>query len=67
MANLAPDAADGMPASHLSPPVGEGPVERLCKYASEAARIIMLLVIGVDLFTRYLLNLSFDLLRFLPW
>jgi len=61
MANVAPDAADGMPASHLSPPVGEGPVERLCKYASEAALIIMLLVIGVDIFTRYLLNLSFEI------
>ena len=61
MSNLAGDAADGMPASHLSPPVGEGPVERLCKYASEAALIIMLLVIGVDIFTRYLLNLSFEI------
>jgi len=61
MANVAPDAADGMPASHLSPPVGEGPVERLCKYASEAALIIMLLVIGVDIVTRYLLNFSFEI------
>ena len=58
---VAGDAADGMPASHLAPPVGEGPVERLCKYASEAALIIMLMVIGVDIFTRYLLNFSFEI------
>jgi TRAP-type C4-dicarboxylate transport system permease small subunit len=55
-----PDAADGMPASHLTPPVGEGPVERLCKWASEAALIIMLVVIGGDICTRYLLNFSFE-------
>ena len=60
-ATLTPDAADGMPAGHPAPPVGEGPVERLCKYASEAALIIMLLVIGADIFTRYLLNFSFEI------
>jgi TRAP-type transport system small permease protein len=60
MSLSAPDLADGMPASHLEPPVGEGPVERLCKWASEAALITMLLVIGVDIFTRYLLNFSFE-------
>jgi len=56
-----PDAADGMPASHLEPPVGEGPIERACKWASEAALIIMLAVIGADVFTRYLLNFSFEI------
>ena len=61
MSNLAGDAADGMPATHLSPPVGEGPVERLCKSVSEAALIIMLAVIGADIFTRYLLNFSFEI------
>jgi TRAP-type C4-dicarboxylate transport system permease small subunit len=54
------DLADGMLASHLQPPVGEGPVERLCKYASEAALIVMLTVIGGDIFTRYVLNFSFE-------
>ena len=49
-----------LPASHPEPPVGEGPVERLCKWASEAALIIMLVVIGADIFTRYLLNFSFE-------
>jgi TRAP-type C4-dicarboxylate transport system permease small subunit len=54
------DLADGMPAAHLEPPVGEGPVERICKWASEAALIIMLTVIGADIFTRYVLNFSFE-------
>jgi TRAP-type C4-dicarboxylate transport system permease small subunit len=56
-----PDAADGMPAAHLEPPVGEGPLERVCKWGSEAALIAMLVVIGVDIFTRYLLNFSFEI------
>src|SRR3954469_13701469 len=56
-----PDAADGMPAAHLEPPVGEGPVEFVCKMLSEAALIIMLVVIGVDIFTRYILNFSFEI------
>jgi TRAP-type C4-dicarboxylate transport system permease small subunit len=56
-----PDAADGMPASHLEPPVGEGPIERACKWASEAALITMLVVIGADIFTRYVLNYSFEI------
>ena len=55
-----PDAADGTPAAHLEPPVGEGPVEFVCKMLSEAALIIMLVVIGVDIFTRYVLNFSFE-------
>src|SRR5437016_11165690 len=55
-----PDAADGMPASHLEPPVGEGPIEFACKMLSEAALVIMLVVIGADIFTRYVLNFSFE-------
>lgn len=60
MAQAIPDAGDGTPVKHLTPPIGEGPVERLCKYMSEAALIIMLGVIGADIFTRYLLNFSFE-------
>jgi TRAP-type C4-dicarboxylate transport system permease small subunit len=56
----AADLADGTPGSHLEPPIGEGPVERLCKWASEAALLFMLGVIGVDIATRYLLNFSFE-------
>src|SRR3954470_19720562 len=59
-AEILPDAGDGLPASHLDPPVGEGPIERAAKWASEAALITMLAVIGVDIFTRYLLNFSFE-------
>jgi TRAP-type C4-dicarboxylate transport system permease small subunit len=55
-----PDAGDGMPASIHEPPIGEGPVELVCKFASEAALITMLAVIGADIFTRYLLNFSFE-------
>ena len=55
------DLADGTPASHLQPPIGEGPIERLCKWTSEAALITMLVVIGVDIFTRYVLNFSFEI------
>lgn len=56
-----PDAGDGVPASHLNPPIGEGPVELLCKWACEAALITMLVLIGADIFTRYLLNFSFEI------
>jgi TRAP-type transport system small permease protein len=57
----AADLADGTPGSHLEPPIGEGLIERLCKWASEAALITMLAVIGVDIATRYLLNFSFEI------
>jgi len=60
-ASSLPDAADGTPASHLEPAVGESPVERVCKWASEAALVTMLVVIGADIFTRYVLNFSFEI------
>src|SRR5256885_3859609 len=56
-----PDAGDGIPVSIHEPPIGEGPVEQLCKWASEAALILMLVVIGGDIVTRYLLNFSFEI------
>jgi TRAP-type C4-dicarboxylate transport system permease small subunit len=56
-----PDGGDGTPVSIHEPPIGEGPVERLCKWASEAALITMLVVIGADIFTRYVLNFSFEI------
>src|SRR4051812_34384000 len=56
-----PDAADGTASAVLVPPLGEGPVERICKYASEAALIVMLAVIGVDIVTRYVFNFSFEI------
>src|SRR4051794_3948819 len=60
-ASVLPDAADGTPSSVLEPPVGEGPVERICKYLSETALVAMLAVIGVDILTRYVFNFSFEI------
>jgi TRAP-type C4-dicarboxylate transport system permease small subunit len=60
-ASAIPDPSDGLPGGALTPPLGEGPVERVCKWASEAALIIMLGVIGADVFTRYLFNFSFEI------
>jgi TRAP-type C4-dicarboxylate transport system permease small subunit len=59
-ASAIPDPGDGLPGGALTPPLGEGPVERVCKWASEAALITMLVVIGADVFTRYLFNFSFE-------
>ena len=60
-ASAIPDPGDGLPGGALTPPPGEGPVERVCKWLSEAALIIMLVVIGADIFTRYLFNFSFEI------
>ena len=49
-----------MPAAHLEPPVGESFLEKICKYASEAALILMLSIIGLDIITRYVFNFSFE-------
>jgi TRAP-type C4-dicarboxylate transport system permease small subunit len=40
--------------------VPECPIEKVCKLACEAALIVMLVVIGTDIFTRWLLNFSFE-------
>ena len=58
--NTIPDPAEILHGKELTPAIGEGPVELICKWASEAALIIMLVVIGADVFTRYLLNFSFE-------
>jgi TRAP-type C4-dicarboxylate transport system permease small subunit len=39
----------------------EGPVEWTCKVASEAALLVMLVLIAVDIATRYLFNFSFEI------
>ena len=41
--------------------VPEGPVEIACKWACEAALVVMLVVIGTDIFTRWALNFSFEI------
>ena len=60
-ASAIPDPGDGLPGGALTPPLGEGPVERVCKWISEAALVIMLVVSGADIFTRYLFNFSFEI------
>ena len=39
----------------------EGPVEWTCKVASEAALLVMLVLVAVDIVTRSLLNFSFEI------
>jgi len=41
--------------------IPEGIVERLCKFLSEAALVVMVIVIGVDIATRTILNFSFEI------
>jgi TRAP-type C4-dicarboxylate transport system permease small subunit len=50
---------DRPPVIHKSV-VPEGPIELACKWACEVALIVMLIVIGVDIGTRWLLNFSFE-------
>jgi TRAP-type transport system small permease protein len=38
----------------------EGPVEWTCKIVSEAALVVMLLLVAVDIVTRWLFNFSFE-------
>ena len=40
--------------------LAEGPVEWTCKIASEAALIVMLVLVAVDIITRWLFNFSFE-------
>jgi len=57
------DNATGVSGQPLAPHksiVPEGPIEKACKLACEAALIVMLAVIGTDIFTRWLLNFSFE-------
>ena len=59
--------ASGTAAGDDRPPlleksvVPEGPVETVCKWACEAALIVMLVIIGTDIFTRWALNFSFEI------
>jgi TRAP-type C4-dicarboxylate transport system permease small subunit len=54
-------AASGQPLALHKSIVPEGPVETVCKWACEAALVVMLVVIGTDIFTRWLLNFSFEI------
>ena len=58
------DVADsGAPSERRTRRLPEGPVEWTCKVASEAALLVMLVLIAVDIATRYLFNFSFENLR----
>jgi TRAP-type C4-dicarboxylate transport system permease small subunit len=50
-----------VPDERRRPALPEGPVERTCKVASEAALLVMLVLIAVDIATRYLFNFSFEI------
>lgn len=58
---------DDAPRASAQPPaprkhtVPEGPVELACKWACEAALLVMLAVIGTDILTRWLFNFSFQI------
>ena len=54
-------AASGQPLTLHKNIVPEGPVETACKWACEAALLVMLVTIGTDIFTRGLLNFSFEI------
>lgn len=41
--------------------IGEGPVERLCKYTCVAAIAVMLILVALDVVTRSLFNFSFEI------
>jgi TRAP-type C4-dicarboxylate transport system permease small subunit len=42
-------------------PIGEGLVERVCKYTCVAALVVMLVIIGTDIVTRSVFNFSFEI------
>ncbi|MEJ0074600.1 MAG: TRAP transporter small permease [Alphaproteobacteria bacterium] len=60
MQSEAETGASGQPLVLHKSIVPEGPIEKACKLACEAALIVMLVVIGTDIFTRWLLNFSFE-------
>jgi TRAP-type C4-dicarboxylate transport system permease small subunit len=41
--------------------ISEGPVERLCKYLSSLALIVLLVIVGVDIVTRWGFNFSYEI------
>src|ERR1051325_8226376 len=58
MSEHAEERGGDQPPELLKHTVPEGPVERACKWACEAALLVMLVVIGTDIFTRWALNFS---------
>jgi TRAP-type C4-dicarboxylate transport system permease small subunit len=54
-------AGDDRPPVLEKSVVPEGPVETVCKWACEVALVVMLVIIGTDIFTRWALNFSFEI------
>jgi TRAP-type C4-dicarboxylate transport system permease small subunit len=54
------DSATQAPSERRLRAVREGPVEWTCKVASEAALLVMLVLITVDIVTRSIFNFSFE-------
>src|SRR5258708_31410742 len=54
-------AGSGQPLALHKNTVPESLVETVCKWACEAALLVMLVTIGTDIFTRWLLNFSFEI------
>ncbi len=52
--------ATPVPSERRRRALPEGPVEWTCKVASEAALLVMLALVAVDIVTRWLLNFSFE-------
>src|SRR5215510_4826150 len=53
-------AGEGAPSARRSRALPESAVEWTCKVASEAALIVMLVLIAIDIVTRALFNFSFE-------
>src|SRR5580700_745720 len=58
MAHTEHDEARGRPSVHG---LAESIVERTCRLACIAALVVMLVVVGTDILTRWLLNFSFEI------
>jgi TRAP-type C4-dicarboxylate transport system permease small subunit len=54
------DEAAATPDQRRARTLPEGPVEWTCKVASEAALLVMLVLVALDIVTRSLLNFSFE-------
>ena len=58
MAQIEQGRPHGRPSTHR---LAESAVERTCRLACVAALVVMLVVVGVDILTRSLLNFSFEI------
>jgi len=58
MTSIARDRSSDRPIAQV---IGEGILERFCKFVCVAALVVMLVVIGLDILTRSLFNFSFEI------